>query len=345
MTLTDTHNVPATLILEGEERLAGEIGAWLETNCPSEIDQVRSRFKCLRDLGAAVAQYPSVRKNQFPAGEIRNEEKLIEALCSFSSPFRLLRIPSKVAAIRSFLVAKFHTFSMLGYLVHGEEALSAAVKNVNFSIICTLMAEEVYFSCLEDPSFPSKIKGKIANDLVSLWDYGTDPRVVRHLPALQTLWAVRDQTPPSFGTMDGTSELVRITIDMDKGWQEFIAEEISDEETRWALEEFLFGLSYEEIQKVRNRLARFGVAAVGYDEIRSYLGSKPLYTQVKDDDPRAIYDFFVDRRDAGRFRKRLFTPGPRHTLEEIYLKYRIYMEMNNPAAEREPLARRGMLFS
>ena len=326
MALTDTHDVPATLILEEEERLAGEIDAWLQSNCPSEIDQVRSRFKCLRDLGTAVSRYPSIQEDEFLRGESRDEEKLTEALCSFSSPFRLLRIPSKVAATRSFLIAKFHAFSMLGHLVHGEEELAAAVRNVIFSIICTLMVEEVYFSCLEDPSFPPKIKGKVACNLVSLWDHGTDPGVIRHLPALQALWAARDQTPPSFGTMDGTSELVRITIDMDKDWQEFIAEEISDEETRWALEEFLFGLSYEEIQKIRGRLVRFGVSAVGYDEIRSYLGSKPLYTQVKNHDPRSIYDFFVDRRDTGRFRKQRSIPGPRHTLEEMYLKYRVYME-------------------
>jgi hypothetical protein len=327
MTLTDTHDVPASLIPEGEERLVGEIEGWLETNCPSEIDQVRSRFKCLRDLGAAVSQYPSIRESQVLLGEVRDGEKLAETLCSFSSPFRLLRIPSKVVATRSFLVAKFHSFSMLGYLVHGEEGLAAAVRNVIFSIICTLVADEVYFSCLEDPSFSPKIKEKLACDLISLWDYGTDPRVTRHLPALRALWTARDQTPPSFGTMDGTSELVRITMDMDKDWQDFISGETSDEETCWALEEFLFGLSFEEIQKVRNRLIRFGVSAVGYDEVHSYLGSKPLYTQVKDHDPRAVYDFFVDRRDAGRFRKQFSAPGPRHTLEEIYLKYRIYMEV------------------
>jgi hypothetical protein len=326
MTPTDTHEAPAALILEEEERLAGKIEAWLESNCPSEVDRMRSHFRCLRNLSAAVSQYPSIRESQFILKRNRDEEKLVEALCSFSSPFRLLRIPAKVAAIRSFLVAKFHAFSMLGYLVHGEEELSASVRNVIFSIVCILMVEEVYFSCLEDPSFPSKIKGRLADNLISLWDHGTDTGVVHHLPALQGLWAARDQTLPSFGTMDGTSELVQITIDMDGDWQEFVAGEISDEETRWALEEFLFGLSYEEIQKIRSRLVRFGVSAVGFNEVHSYLGSKPLYTQVKGSDPRAIYDFFVDRRNAGRFRKRFSVPGPRHTLEETYLKYRIYME-------------------
>jgi hypothetical protein len=133
--------------------------------------------------------------------------------------------------------------------------------------------------------------------------------------------------------MDGTSELLRITIDMDKDWQDFLVEEAGNDETRWALEEFLFGLSYEEIQQVRSRLIHFGITAVSYDEIRTYLGSKPSYVTVKDTDPREIYDFFIDRRDAGLLRKRIAAPGPRRTLEEIYIKYRILLELKDTSGD------------
>jgi hypothetical protein len=88
----------------------------------------------------------------------------------------------------------------------------------------------------------------------------------------------------------------------------------------------LFGLSYEEIDQVRSRLVRFGVNAVGGDEIRSYLGAKSGFSIVHYSEPRAIYDFFVERRDAARFRIKTEAPGPRHTLEELYLKYRILKE-------------------
>ena len=44
-------------------------------------------------------------------------------------------------------------------------------------------------------------------------------------------------------------------------------------------------------------------------------------------DLRAFYDFFIERRDNCNLRKRMDIPGPRHTLEEIYLKYRIIMEL------------------
>jgi hypothetical protein len=104
-------------------------------------------------------------------------------------------------------------------------------------------------------------------------------------------------------------------------------EESTNDETRWALEEFLFGLSYEEIQRVRSRLKRFGIGAVGYDEVRSYLGANPSYVMVDNRDPRAIYNFFIERRDACILRKRMSVPGPLHTLEGIYLKYRIILEL------------------
>jgi hypothetical protein len=190
------------------------------------------------------------------------------------------------------------------------------------------MAEDVYFSCLEDPSFSYSTKSKLTHDLIALWDSGTDQRSIRHLMALSSLWKARDSAPPSFGTMDGNAELLRISIDMgtETEWEDFLKEESTAKETKWALEEFLFGLSYEEIYQVRNRLKKYGVTSVDHEEVRSYLDSRPVYSVVNNNDPRAIYDFFVERRDACTLRKRVCAPGPLHTLEEIYLKYRIILE-------------------
>jgi hypothetical protein len=330
MPLAEVQNAPVALALsEEEERLVGEIEEWLSSRNSLDYHLVKERFQCLKGLGAAVSKYPSVRETHFLKGVIRDEEKLIESLCTFSSNSHLLHIPTKVVATRSFLVAKFHAFSLLSYLVGEEHALYAPLRRIIFSVICTLMVDDVYFSCLEDAAFSYATKMKLAYDLISLWDSGTDFRAIHHLPALTALWAARDAAPPSFGTMDGTSELLRITIDMGNDWQDFLVKEAAHDETKWALEEFLFGLSYEEIQQVRSRLVRFGITAVSYDEIRSYLGSNPMFVAVKDSDPRGIYDFFIDRKNAGVLRKRIAAPGPRHTVEEIYLKYRILLELKD----------------
>jgi hypothetical protein len=209
-----------------------------------------------------------------------------------------------------------------------NETFRISARNIAYSVVFTLMAEDVYFSFLEDPVFSNNTKSKLAEDLISIWDSGTDQRSIRHLTALSSLWTARDSAPPSFGTMDGNTELLRISIEMDTsiGWEDFLKEESANDKTRWALEEFLFGLSYEEILQVRNRLKRYGVTSVSRDEIRSYLDSKPVYSMVNNNDPRAIYDFFIERRDACVLRKRSSVSGPHYTLEEVYLKYRIILE-------------------
>ena len=316
------------VLSEEEENLVKNADEWLKENNPQEQVLVSERIRRLRNLGSVVFDYPSIKETKYVRDILVNENQLTESLLAFSAASHLLRTPAKVAALRSFLIAKFHAFSRISTLTKDHAALYKSAVNISFTIVFTLMAEDVYFSCLEDPSFSNTTKSKLADDLIALWDSGTDTRSVRHLMALSSLWTARDSSPPCFGTMDGNSELLRISIDMDEEteWVDFLKEESTNEKTRWALEEFLFGLSYEEILQVRGRLKKYGVTTVGHQELRSYLDSRPAYSFANDHDPRAIYDFFVERRDACLLRKRVKAPGPYHTLEEVYLKYRIILE-------------------
>ena len=309
-----------------ETDLSDGIMKYLDSQNHEESSLVERRFECLNGLGAAISKYPSVREIQTLRGVQRSEEQLVEALCTFSSPSYLLHIPTRVVAARSYLVAKFQAFSLLHILAGEEEEFRLPLRRVLLSVIHTLMAEEVYFACLDDPGFTQKIKYNLANDLISLWDSGNDPRAIQHLPALDALWNARDTSPPAFGTMNGTSELLRLTINMGDEWQEFLVAHVAISETRWAMEEFLFGLSYEEIDSVRSKLVHDGVNAIGNDEIPSYLTNRPAYGIINSSDYRAVYNFYVDRRDTARYRQRLAVPGPGRTLEEIYLRYRIAQE-------------------
>jgi hypothetical protein len=326
MALTETHS--AKVLSEEEENLVNKAEEYIKENRPQDFTLIHERFRRLRNLGAAVFDYPSIKETKFSRDILLNENQLTESLIAFSAASHMLRIPAKVAALRSFLIAKFHAFSLLAKFIENSKDLHVPVKNISFSVVFTLMAEQVYFSCLEDPAFSNLTKTRLADDLIALWDSGTDLRSIRHLKALSSLWTARDASPPSFGTMDGNTELLRISFDMgtDTEWEDFLKEESTNDKTRWALEEFLFGLSYEEILQIRNRLRRYGVTSASHDEIRSYLESKPVYSVVNDDDPRAIYDFFVERRDSCLLRMKVSAPGPLHTLEEIYLKYRIILE-------------------
>jgi hypothetical protein len=310
-------------LTDQEDGLAQEIIACLESENCEDIAIARTRLSCLKELGAVISRFPSIRENCMIRGEAWDENKLVESLAGFAHPSRLLRRPARMAAVRGYLAAKFHVFSLLSVLIKDKAEYRLRARRVAFNVIYALIIEDVYVSCLEDSAFPGPIRLRLAGDLLALWDSGVDPRSVEHLPALEALWTARHAAPPSFGTMDGASELARITTDLGDDWHGFLVDSISNDETRFALEEFLFGISYEEILELRSRLKRLGISAVGLDEVRVCLGSKSAYTAASNEDPRSAYDFYADRRDAAQLRRRMNAAGPKKTLEEIYLKRRL----------------------
>jgi len=176
------------LELNADERnLVDGVEHYLDSRDSNESELVKKRFECLNALGMAISQYPSIRESHQLRGVQRSEEQLLEALCSIAASARLLHTPAKVIGTRSYLIAKFQAFSLLHILVGENEEFILRLRRIILSIIHTLMAEEVYFSCLDDPGFSYEIKLNLANDLIALWDSGTTPHTVQHLPTLGSL--------------------------------------------------------------------------------------------------------------------------------------------------------------
>ncbi|MDR1909961.1 MAG: hypothetical protein LBQ35_08635 [Spirochaetaceae bacterium] len=308
---------------------------YLVETCLDSLDPGRripaqERFSAINALGAAVARLPTLEG----AGEGElDRDSLLQSLKSLAPSARPLHLPSRIVGARSYLIAKCHAFSMLALMVQ-RQPLHQALRQVILSIICTLLAEDVYFSCLEDPGFPLPLKYDLAADLLSLWKTGSDIRVAAHTPALEALWSARDSSPPGFGSFTGGSELVRLSMDLDDDWRDFLVCQLQDDETLAALEEFLFGLSWEEIRELRMRLNEAGIHAVDHDQVRYFLGGHPAYgmaLRTSDpahdrsgrQNPETIYDFYVDRREMAARRRLTSAPGPHRTLEEMYLRFRL----------------------
>jgi len=322
---SDPSSTGLFFLSEQELSLAKEALSALDTEIPGEAAIVKQRFECLEAFGKTIALYPPIRESQTIRGFNRNKQQLIKALVGLAPSSHLLRIPARIQAVRSFLVTKFHGFSLLCKVLTPSSELYKPVRSIIFSTMFTIMAEDVCFCCLEDPSCSGEIKTRLADELIFLWDSGAEPAMIKHFHALAALWIARNASPPSFGTLEGTSELIRLSIDMEEDWHDFLCNQTgqTNEEALWALDEFLFGLSYEELLSVRSKLKQSGLTAVNFDQIRSYLGAPPAYTIIDDSDPRLVYDFYMERKEAALSRKRLNAPGPGKTLEEIYFIYRM----------------------
>jgi hypothetical protein len=310
-------NVIMSIPRERENELLGQILAYLDETHSKESKSIKEEFSCLENLKRVALHYPDMRSVW------KNGELLDSVLGIVPSSNRLYTLP-RVANTHSFLVTKLHVFSMLFSMLKEIDAFHAPLRASMFSIICIFMAERVYASCLQDNTISKKIKEVLADDLVSLWDYAIDPKHIRFSPFLEQLWMARNSSPPSFGTMDGNSEILRLSIEMidPTDWINFIKKQQDDQDDKDALLEFVFGLSHEDIQKERDRLQRAGILAVGENDFGKIFGAmKPAYTSIKSSDPRTFYNFFIERHNQAVFRRRVFIDGPKRTIEESYLEY------------------------
>ena len=119
--------------------------------------------------------------------------------------------------------------------------------------------------------------------------------------------------------MMGTSELLLISMQMDDQWIAFIKQKLGEPGVSQAMEEFLFGISFEQINTLRTILKEKGIPAIGRDEVSKFLGE-----HVKSDaglDYRDFYAKYTVRRDNARSRTRLKLNGPHKTLEDYFIQF------------------------
>lgn len=285
------------------------------------VKDISQRVSLLEDLAKTMSSFPSIMETSEFAGAFRNKETLFQRLCSSSNAMRELSFPTKSILGRSFLVAKFNFFiSVLkiakNYLLPVEyiKRISKLAQNVMFSI----MAEDVYISILASRNINQKLKKKISKFLAELWEHRIDSNVEKFASVLSKVWRAREQIAPIFGTMLGTSELFLLSMELDEMWQKFMIAKISIVEISMALEEFLFGISYEDIVFLRNELRRKGIHAIGRQEVNKLLGSEQYFER---NDPRQFYYSYIERRNNAFSRSRLNTEGPKNTLEDFYIAF------------------------
>jgi hypothetical protein len=105
------------------------------------------------------------------------------------------------------------------------------------------------------------------------------------------------------------------------------------------MEEFLFGISYEQITRLKNILREQGIAAISRNEVSNFLGAD-VKTNVSED-YRDFYQQYSLRRDNARARKRLNIPGPHKTIEDYFISF--VMEKNREKQEKDTVAQKEFL--
>lgn len=314
-----------------QEELVEKLYGALYISSSDRIELLEKRLQDIQQLAASIALFPSLLEQTNTTTSVRTPEALIESLISYQEDGdTTLHMPSKAILGKAFLVAKIHTFYSMSKLAktyaHMDDKEVKEYTDETVSMMFTLMAEDVYLSLMKDRHLSIGIRRHLGKSLITLWEHRIDQTISDLAPVLQSVWSARRTLAPAFGTMMGTSELLLVSIQLDEQWNQFIKSKLGDPQVSQAMEEFLFGISYEQIQKLRTILKEQGIKAIGRDEVSSYLGER-----VKTDvslDYRDFYLLYTVRRDNARARSRLNIEGPKKTLEDHFISFVLEQDMN-----------------
>lgn len=301
----------------------------------NQLVPLNKRIDDLKKLAIAIANFPSLLERADLTGGTRTPTSLVDSLVNSNREGdTTLQLPSKATLGKGFLVAKLHTFSSMEKIARSSGLESKFINQIHdetISMMFLLLAEDVYLSLIRDSSLSMEKRRQLALALLLLWEHRADQNISDISPVLQAVWQARTRLAPAFGTMMGTSELIMISFQLDEQWSQFIKTKLGEQGVNQAMEEFLFGISYEQITKLKSLLREKGIAAIGRDEVSSFLG-----TDVKTDVSEDYRDFFQQyslRRDNARARKRLDLPGPHKTLEDYFISF--VMDMNREKQEKD----------
>ena len=275
------------LFNQGEQNIISLVVDSLgKKNMLEEMDTIKTNEMALSELRRSISLYPSILGKQSLGQASRSIETLVDTLCLQDTMDMEFHIPSKAILGQGYSLAKINYFYMLLYLVRElerQDSIEQELTQIISDNIFTIMAEKVFISIISDKDISLHIRSNAGYLLANIWEYRIDHGVEEFAPILTKIWHAREDIVPAYGTMLGTIELLKLSEKADTVLYDFLQrEELSQNEID-SLQEFLMGLSHEEICEIKNEMKRRGKNVINSSEIKQKLSGEEEYSLSYDD--------------------------------------------------------------
>lgn len=302
----------------------------------------KNRKKDLDVLALLVSRTAPLRGKEKYGMEKRDVSTMAEAISSTGTMNPLL-VPTRATMGRCFVITKINFFFFILKVIIPDKAnctIAEEIQKYYSKMIFSLMAEEAYESIIDNNLSDKKHVKAAAEELTHLWEYRMDRNLDEFSPPLMALWKERCKIIPILGTLKGTMEILKLSINLPNAWIQFLAENSSKEDVGDALEEFVFGLSYEEIKYLREKMQTLSLTAIDRKQAVEILKNNCNYSATHcnsfffEGDAREIYSFFHQRLANASKRKLVGEnpEGPEKTIEELFLISILEKKKGNIAA-------------
>ncbi len=261
-------------------------------------------------------------------GEARDEQTLIEHLCSLDGLSGDLALPLKATLSRTHLLTKINF--LRGFVKATAPMCDAAnCARTNHELreelaqsIYTLLAEELFLALLRKPDVARRTKQRAADQLITIWDDAA-LEIDDFAPLLESAWHARNRINAAYGTLLGTTETFQlVTKDCNPEVLDFFGRDDMGEDESAAFEEFLFNMTSEELATLRRAMQQLHVDIASPAWAAEILGRQiEELEHSKEIDPMALYRSYQRRQLAADFRLMSGAPGPRRTAEGYLMVY------------------------
>ncbi len=291
---------------------------------PDQAALLRATLARIERLAALIRDTPSIATSWHKmGGRAFSGESLIELLCRVPDYDIDLHVPTKAAVGQGYLIAKINFFKALGYALEPLEPPPELKLRLDLELgqsIYSKLAEELFTSIVTDKGAPASVKTGAARFLSRIWDERLMIEVDDFAPLLESVWRARTKVLPLLGTMLGTSEVFQLFREAcDPRFVDYFATDDLAVEQLLAFEEFLFGLSYEEIQKLRGYMRETEASVLTLDDARQLLGrQRPSWTP-RHEGAQAFYTSYKKRLVKAHYRSLTGAEGPKRTAEEYVM--------------------------
>lgn len=195
----------------------------------------------------------------------------------------------------------------------------------------TRLAEELLFNSVSNAHNSMRVKHAAAELLLPLWEKPTHAPIGAFTELLLSAWRARCHVRETFGTLVGVHEVFSLLrADCEPAFLDYFTRDRVSVDEGEAFREFLFGLSHEDLLKLREHMDEEELSVVGPDEVWAILGQPPPRVESHWT-AETVYSSYRRRRIRADYRIITQQPGPQKTAEGYLMGYHLQGQVTSSA--------------
>jgi len=289
-------------------------------------------------VAEAIQASPKISAYQRVGERKRDADTLVDRLCLADGRAIEFSMPTSAVLARAFLLAKVNFVKALEYSLEsaGEDALPAIdiLNELVVELIFSKLTADLLTAFLSNALNPMDLRRLAARKLIDMWSDGVRLPVSKLPSVLLSAWRARVKVRAIYGTLIGVNEVFSLMqAQCESRFLNYFVRDRVTEDEREAFREFLFAISYEDLEKVQEYMETHGLKVISPKEVQEIVAT-PLHPVLVDvPSAEQIFTSYERRRIRADYRAIAGSAGPRKTAEGYILQSLLDEELQ--------LARRG----